>query len=140
VGWPTVTDTSLWVRHHSSSVELRSDEYTVNTLRPDLAQTEPPGVLRVYLSAYVHWVDPPHRPARPPRHPGPTRGRQCVHHYGRVATSIEADALAIPETAPMSLLYYRVIINQPPHPIRAGLVIRAPGHRTYRGCPPARRL
>jgi hypothetical protein len=60
----------------------------------------------------------------------------ALTHYARVTTSIEADALAIPENAPMNLIYYRVIINQPPHPIRAGLLIRAPGHRTYRGCPP----
>jgi hypothetical protein len=65
---------------------------------------------------------------------------RALTHYARVTTSIEADALAIPDTAPMNLLYYRVTINQPPHPIRAGLLIRAPGHRTYRGCPPARRL
>jgi hypothetical protein len=58
VGWHNVTDTSLWVRHRANSVELRSDEYTINTLRPDLEQTEPPGVLRVYLSAYLRWLQP----------------------------------------------------------------------------------
>jgi hypothetical protein len=58
VGWHTVTDTSLWVRHRANSVELRSDEYTIDTLRPDLEQAEPSGVLRVYLSAYVRWLEP----------------------------------------------------------------------------------
>jgi hypothetical protein len=69
----------------------------------------------------------------------PVNGGQ-VTHYGRVATLTEADNLAIPNTAPISLLYYRVTINQPPHPTHAGLLIRAPGHRTYRGTPPAQRL
>jgi hypothetical protein len=58
VGWHTTTDTSLWVRHRANSVELRSHEYTIDTLRPDLEQTEPPGVLRVYLSAYLRWLNP----------------------------------------------------------------------------------
>lgn len=57
VGWHSVAETSLWVRHSRSAVELRSNECTVPTLRPDLDQTEPPGTVRVYLSAYVRWLE-----------------------------------------------------------------------------------
>lgn len=51
--------------------------------------------------------------------------------YGRMATAAETDALAIDGAAAMSMVCCRMTISHLPQPARAGLLIKAPGHRTY---------
>ena len=54
-----------------------------------------------------------------------------IRIYGRMATPAETDTLAINGAAVMCLVCCRMTIHHPPHPVRAGLLIKAPGHRTY---------
>lgn len=56
-GWPDRTGLGVAVRHGPTSVELRSDELVVAALRPDPEQIDPPGEVRVYLSAVVNWPE-----------------------------------------------------------------------------------
>jgi len=54
-----------------------------------------------------------------------------IRIHGRMTTLAETDALAIDGAAPMCMVCCPMTINHQPQPVRAGLLIKAPGHRTY---------
>jgi len=54
-----------------------------------------------------------------------------IRIHGRMATLAETDALAIDGAAAMSLVCCPMTITDLPQPVRAGLLIKAPGHRTF---------
>jgi hypothetical protein len=68
--------------------------------------------------------------------PGLTVQLDDIHIHGRMTTLAETDALAINGAAAMNLVCCPMTITHTPHPARAGLLIKAPGHRTYFSAPP----
>ena len=53
-----------------------------------------------------------------------------------MATLADTDALAIDGAAAMSIDCCPMTITHSSHPVRDGLLIKAPGHRTYFSAPP----